>query len=156
VRIQRKSEGLKYGDTNKDHVEAVKRVISFWNKFGINLWRPIENLEILYTPEFIKRQMMDKDKQKDYYGHTPDIALICELFNHTTGRYTHDIRLIIEIDGESHSSPQKQKNDGVFKDFINEKYDRVVRVIRLQKVECLGQTADVEKYLKDELKGFLK
>jgi len=155
MRVQRQSEGLNKGEP-PDHAEAVKRVIRFWNKFCLSLWRPIEHLEILYTEEFIRRQMMDKDKQKDYYGHTPDIACICELYNFTTGRYVHNIRAIIEVDGESHSSIQKQKNDGVFEDFIREKYEGVVKVIRLQKVECLGETKDVETYLKDELKGFLK
>lgn len=156
MRIQSKSQGRKYGDTNSEHVQAVKNVIAFWNKFGINLWRPIEHLEILYTQEFIKRQKLDKDKQKDYYGHSPDIALICELYNFTTGRYVHNIRLIIEIDGESHSSIQKQINDGIFESFIEEQYDGIVKVIRLKKVECVGETKDVETYLKAELKGFLK
>ena len=48
-----------------------------------------------------------------------------------------------------------QINDGLFEDYIHECY-LPVKVIRLRKDELLGQTSDVEIYLKDKLKGFLK
>lgn len=154
-RVQRASEGIKKGEP-ADHEKAVQRVIKFWGKYGLSLWRPLTDLEFPYTREFIKRQMMDKDKTKDHFGHTPDITFMTELYNIKTGIYNNVIHLIIEVDGERHDSKTVKKNDGVFKSFIEEKYKGYVTLIRLRKDELLGQTSDVEQYLKKELKGFLK
>lgn len=155
MRVSRQSEGFKHAEP-PDHEKAVQRVIKFWDKFGLSLWRPITDLEFPYTADFIKSQMLDKDKTKDYYGHTPDIAFLTELYNLKTGIYNNIIQLIIEVDGERHDNLTPQINDGVFKSFIEEKYKGTVTLIRLRKDELLGQTSDVEIYLKDKLKGFLK
>lgn len=155
MRAKHASNGWKYGDTNKDHVEAVKRVISFWNKFGINIWRPITDLNIRFNDQFVKRHKL-KDSTREYFGHYSDIAFILERYDHEGGYYKQEIKLIIEVDGERHSSKQVQINDGIFEQYIQETYNDTVKVIRLRKEEVLGQTSDVEIYLKKELKGFLK
>lgn len=154
MKVQHASDGFKHGEP-ADHEKAVQRVVRFWQKYGISHWKSIRGLGFQFDDEFIARHKI-KQSSREFMGHAADIALFIDKYNHTKGYYEQHIKLIIEVDGERHSSKNVQINDGVFEDYIETEYSGTVKVIRLRKDELLGQTSDVEIYLKQELKGFLK
>jgi very-short-patch-repair endonuclease len=153
IRVQRQSEGLHKGEPFS-HRLAVTRVIRFWNKYGISTWQVIRGLGFPFNDEFIARQKIRRCN-REFMGHAADISMFVDRYNHTKGYYEQHIKLIIEVDGERHSSNTVQINDGIFETFIEEEYSGTVKVIRLRKDELLGNTKDVEEYLRDELAEWL-
>lgn len=143
--VQRASEGKQYGDTNKSHVLAIKRVINFWNKFrhsSYKDWMIDESWVEQYTEKFCQE---NPDRNRVFKGHTPDLVLF---------EWHEDypvVKLVIEVDGESHDSKTRQISDGIFKKWIQKRYGDVP-LIRLQKRELELDIVLAHEYLWQELK----
>ena len=140
LRVQRQSEGFKYGN-GTTHTQAVLNVIEF---FLINRkkkeWYAIE--------EYLVRSNNDKWNKKEhriFYQHSYDIAILDNQLKSI---------LFIEVDGPKHDTQRQKLNDQRAERYASEILD--VPVIRLKKVECLGIKADVRKHLSKELAKYLK
>lgn len=151
MRTQRKSEGFRYGDTNKAHVKAIIRVQDFWNKYrhpGFKDWIFDVSWIEQYSEKFVKE---NPDKRRLFNGHIPDIVLFEWMQDQPV------LRLVIEVDGESHSSKIRQISDKIFEKWIYRRYQGLgVKLIRLQKRELEGPLDLAHEYLRDELAEFVK
>ena len=150
--LKHKSDGFRYGDTNPSHVLAVKRVYEFWNKFyhpRYGDWQIDVSWVEQYSEKFVKENKMEKSRQ--FFFHLPDLVLF---------EWREDqpiLRLVIEIDGESHSAKSRKIADGLFKEWINRRYQGLgVKLIRLQKAELEGPLDLAHEYLRDKLGEYLK
>ena len=151
MRIQKGSEGQKYGDSNKSHVLATRRVVLFWAKFA----RPEYQKWILdnswveqYSEKFIKDNKL-KESGKDHFFHTPDLVF----FEWHEDRPI--LKLVIEVDGESHDKPTRKISDGIFQKWINQRYGDVP-LIRLKKAELELDLTLAHQYLWEQLADFLQ
>lgn len=148
--VQRKSETFRYGDTNPGHVKAIIRVQDFWNRHrhpGFKDWILDVSWVEQYSEKFVKENKMEKSRQ--FFFHIPDIVL----FEWHEDRPI--LKLVIEVDGESHSAKSRKIADGLFKEWINRRYGDVP-LIRLQKAELEGPLDLANEYLVDKLTEFLK
>lgn len=151
MRIQRASEGFHYGDTNDDHTKAVRRTIQFWHdstnpRYGN--WIIDQGWVEQYDQKFIQDNKLEKSG-KDHFFHVPDIALF---------EYKEDVpilKLIIELDGKSHSSPNRQISDGIFEEWIGKKYKGYVKVIRIKVPELVGPYGLAFQHLKQVLLEYI-
>lgn len=151
-RVQRASEGKRYGDTNKEHNEAVKRVVLFWAKHAhpeYNKWLIDNSWVEQYSQKFIRDNKLVQSG-RDHFFHTPDLVFY---------EWHEDQcipKLIIEIDGESHDSKSRKIADGLFEEWITIHYKGYVKVIRLKKAELELDLTLAHEYLWQELKEFLQ
>lgn len=149
MRIKAKSEGKRYGDTNPDHTKAVKRTIQFWcdeahPRYGN--WIIDESWVEQYSEKFIKE---NPDRNKDNWFHVPDIALF--EWDEDTPR----LKLVIELDGKSHSSKIRQISDKIFEKWIEQKYKGTVKVIRIQVRELVDLVCLAFQHLKQVLLEYI-
>lgn len=150
MRIQNKSQGFKYGDSREKPLKDF--IIQFWAdyshpRFG-NWIIDTEWIEH-YSPKFISDNKMVKEGYT-FFAHTPDIAF----FEWIEDRPV--LRLVIEVDGESHDAKSRKKADGLFQEWLGIHYKGYCKLIRLQKRELTGPRDLVLEYLKDELQEFIK
>ncbi|HEX7178660.1 MAG TPA: hypothetical protein VF220_02970 [Nitrososphaeraceae archaeon] len=149
--VQRASEGHHYGDTNPDHTKAVSRTIQYWNdeahpRFGN--WRIDESWVEQYDQKFIREHKL-KESGRDHFFHIVDIAL----FEWIEDRPV--LKLVIELDGPSHDSPNRQISDGIFEEWIGKKYKGYVKVIRINIRELVGPYNLACEHLKSTLLEFI-
>ena len=150
--LKHKSDGFKYGDTNPSHVKAIIRVQDFWKRYhhpAFRDWILDVSWVEQYSEKFQKENKMDKSKVRGCFFHTPDIVL----FEWHEDRPI--LKLVIEVDGESHSVKSRKIADGLFKEWINRRYGDVP-LIRLQKAELEGPLDLAYEYLAKQLGEFLK
>ena len=150
MKIQNKSAGMKYGDSNKSHVLAIKTIKYFWNKFchpSYKDWIIDESWVEQYSEKFIHD---NPDRNKDHWGHCPDLTFFQWFEDRPIPQ------LIIEVDGESHDSKTRQISDNIFEKWISQHYHDQVRFIRLQKAELELDLTLAHQYLWTELKEFLE
>ena len=148
-RVQRASEGWKYGATNEEHVEALTRVVDFWNLYSKKKeWIIDYEWVEYYTHPFIKQMKLDRIG-KDHFEHTPDLCFYEWIGDQPIPQ------LIIEIDGQSHDSKQRQLSDGYFKEWLQFKYKGMCKLIRIQKRELVGDLDLVEEELRNRLGEYL-
>ena len=150
MRLQRKSEAFRYGDTNKEHVLAISRVIYFWTKSrhpSYKKWIIDESWVEQYSEKFIKE---NPDRNRVFNGHTPDIVWFEWIVDRPM------LKLIIEVDGESHDSKTRKISDKIFEKWIFQHHYGTVPVIRLQKRELVGDLDLAKEYLRDKLGEYLK
>lgn len=145
--LKHKSDAFRYGDTNPGHVLAVDRIVKFCKDNFKNQWEIDEGWSESYSPKFVSE---NKDRNKTYWGHNPDIAF---------WEWNMDqpvLKLVIEVDGESHDSKTRKISDGIFEKWIGTHYKGYVKVIRIQKRELVGPLDLAEEELRDKLGEFLK
>ena len=145
MKVQRASEGQRYGDTNRQHAQAVDHVIYFWNNYShpkYANWIIDKNWVEQYSPQFIKE---NPDRTKDHFFHVADLSFYEWCIDQPV------LQLCIEIDGESHESPIRQIADKQFEKWIAEHYRYRVKVIRLQKSELVGPPHLALEYFLDKL-----
>ena len=149
--IQNKSETFRYGDTNPGHVRAITRIEDFWNRHkhpGFKDWIFDVSWVEQYSEKFVQE---NPDRNRVFNAHTPDIVLFQWMEDQPV------LRLVIEVDGESHSSKIRQISDKIFEKWINRRYQGLgVKLIRLQKAELEGPLDLAHEYLHKELGEFLK
>ena len=148
--LKHKSDGFRYGDTNPSHVLAIRRVIDFWNKYRsefIDTWIIDESWVEQYSEKFVKE---NPDRNRVFNGHTPDIVWFEWIVDRPM------LKLIIEVDGESHDSKTRKISDKIFEKWIFQHHYGTVPVIRLQKRELVGDLDLAKEYLRDKLGEYLK
>ena len=149
MKVQRASEGQKYGDINKDHTLALDRVIQFWADYShpkYGNWIIDEAWVEQYSPQFIKE---NPDRNKDNWCHTPDICFF---------EWCQDQpvpKLMIEVDGKSHSAKTRQISDGLFEKWIQQHYHGTVQLIRIDTQDINGDNKLAVQELKDKLGDYL-
>ena len=148
--LKHKSDAFRYGDTNPGHVKAIIRVKQFWERYHhpqFRDWIIDESWIEQYSPKFVKENKMERSRQ--FFCHLPDIVLF---------QWHEDrpiLKLVIEVDGESHSAKSRKIADGLFKEWINRRYGDVP-LIRLQKAELEGPLDLAHEYLAKQLGEYLK
>lgn len=150
MRVQRQSEGFKHGDTNRNHVLALDRVIQFWNDYShprYGNWIIDEAWVEHYSPQFIKE---NPDRNKDNWFHTPDVCFFEWNIDQPIPK------LMIEVDGPSHDSRTRQISDGIFKSWIFQHYRGNVTLIRIDIQDIDGPLDLAIQELKVKLGEFLK
>jgi hypothetical protein len=152
MRVQRQSDTFKYGDSAEQ--PSKDRVVQFWiaNTKYVDWYIDLEWIEH-YSPDFIRR---NPDRTRVFMGHEPDICFWTWVHSEISLSEQPVPKLIIEIDGKSHSSKERQMRDGVFNQWIAEKYKGYVQVIRLDPVEIMGEKEDSDIYLRQQLSEYLK
>ena len=131
---------MKYGDSNKSHVLAIRRVVLFWAKYAspeCQKWLLDNSWVEQYSEKFLKE---NPDRNRVFNGHTPDLVFF-EWFEDRP-----IVKLVIEVDGESHSSKTRQISDKIFEKWINQRYGDV-QVIRLKKAELELDLTLAHQYL---------
>ena len=146
MRIQSKSQGWKYGDTNKDHALAVKRVIDFSRHFKHKDWIIDTSWVEQYSEKF-KRE--NPNRNKTHWGHTPDLVFYEWFVDRPV------LKLVIEVDGPSHDKTERKLSDKLFERWIGKRYGGFVPVIRLNVRELVGDLDLSVEYLQKELKEYI-
>lgn len=144
MRVQRKSEGKKYGNP-PSHTQGVRNVAEFLDKHKKDKkWFFIDEYLVRFDPVWCK-----KDRCRTDYSHSYDLALM-SVDKKSLGI---DVVVFIEVDGFKHGTQKQKLNDQ-----RAERYASYLgkRVIRLDKVECNGDLKERNEYLKKELDEFIK
>ena len=148
--LKHKSDAFRYGDTNPSHVLAIRRVIDFWNKYRsefIDTWIIDESWVEQYSEKFVKE---NPDRNRVFNGHTPDIVWFEWIVDRPM------LKLIIEVDGESHDSKTRKISDKIFEKWVFQHHYGTVPLIRLQKRELVGDLDLAHEYLAKQLGEYLR
>jgi very-short-patch-repair endonuclease len=139
MRVQRASDGLRYGDTNKDHTLGMSRVLWFWLTFN-------------NYPEWVATQEW-YEEFNDYFrykertplrGYIPDIVVYEEYFDR---KIPH---LFLEIDGKKHDKKSQIIKDMTCERWVKFKYFNTAPVIRFKtrEMDCSEELANLYISLK--------
>jgi hypothetical protein len=139
--VQRSSEGIKKGDTNKAHVNAIDELEKYiLHMLDSKRYHSKKDYKIS-----IPRTYLEPNDTYEY--HQFDLT-ICDNTHMSAERR----KLYLEIDGEIHSHPARRKKDNIINEVVKLFYPKD-RLIRFHKDELNGTDIDFQYYVNSKLLG---
>jgi len=127
-RVQRASEGRKYGDTNEAHVLGVWAVYEIFQQ--ANMY-PVKGFLTKFDQTFLA---WNTNKGLTFDQWLLDLVAFKEPY-FTVENQEQDPDYIVEVDGEKHDKRPAQINDGIVKEWCRYRYPKA-KFVRVNKYDC--------------------